>query len=249
MVETLDNAGREILEHVFRYRLTTPQIVAGCSKLSQSDLPAADEALDKLTSDGWLHSDQLSPHDAAKRYFYLTPKAATFLGQDEVISKQPSRELRIESFAIATFCCGSDSFRELFTKQEFIEKFAALWYPGQPIRYYLEPTTDGDVRLAFLKVDKGGASRWDRVIESCQRFLTKRTTRSQANPQYHCQVDAFRELLDSGRFQISLLTSLPDKQDSIIQSLDLLETSGERRPPIVPYVVEGLLDLVQPKQS
>ena len=142
--------------------------------------------------------------------------------------------------AIACFCCCSNPFRELFTKDEFIAKFALIWYPGQPVRYYLEPADGDEVRLAFLKVDKGGPSRWDRVIESCQRFLSKRTTRSQTNPQYHPQVDAFRDLLDGGRFQISLLTSLPEKRDAILQTLDVLETSGDDRPPIVPYVVDGL---------
>lgn len=245
MVTLPDNSMREILQHVFRYRLTTPEIVAACAKLAPETVAAAEALLETLVANQWLQTAPLTPHDPAWRFYYLTPKAAVELGQDEIVAKEPSRELRIESYAIARFCCCSQPFRELFTKEEFIAKFASIWYPGQPVRYYLEPDGAGEVRLAFLKVDKGGPSRWDRVVESCQRFLSKRTTRS--NPQYHGQVDAFRELVDTGRFQISLLTSLPEKREAIQQALDVLETSGESRPPIVPYVVEGLFEVIRPK--
>ena len=245
MVTVLDNSQREILQHVFRYRLTTAEIVAVCAKLAPETVAAAESLLEALVANQWLQTARLTPHDPARRFYYLTPRAAAELGQDEIVAKEPSREMRIESYAIARFCCCSKPFRELFTKEEFIAKFASIWYPGQPVRYYLEPDGAGEVRLAFLKVDKGGPSRWDRVIESCQRFLSKRTTRS--NPQYHGQVDAFRELVDTGRFQISLLTSLAEKREAIKQALDVLETSGQTRPPIVPYVVEGLFEVIRPK--
>lgn len=247
MVATLKHSIRDILEHVFRYRLTTPEIVSACSKLAPADVQAAEKLLQELTHSQWLQAGPLSPHDPSKRFYYLTPKAAEALEHDQIVAKEPSRELRIESYAIARFCCCSRPFRELFTKDEFLAKFSSIWYPGQPVRYYLEPARDDEVRLAFLKVDKGGPSRWDRVIESCQRFLAKRTSRSQANTQYHPQVDAFRDLVDAGRFQISLLTSLPEKRDAIVQALDLLETSGEARPPIRPYVVDGLFEVIHPK--
>jgi hypothetical protein len=223
------------------------EIVSACSKLTPEDVQAAETLLDELVDGQWLQTGRLSPHDPSRRFYYLAPRAADALGHDSIVAKEPSRELRVESFAIARFCCCAEPFRKLFTKDEFIAKFSSIWYPGQPVRYYLEPTVANEVRLAFLKVDKGGPSRWDRVIESCRRLLSKRTTRSQANPQYHAQVDAFRNLVDAGRFQISLLTSLPEKRDAIVQSLDLIETSGEPRPPIVPYVVEGLFEVIHPK--
>lgn len=244
---TLSTEQHEILGHVFRYRLTTPEIVSACTKLTPEDVPAAESLLEELVTDEWLQTGQLSPHDASRRFYYLSPRAADALGHDEIVAREPSRELRIESYAIARFCCCSQPFRELFTKDEFISRFSSIWYPGQPVRYYLEPAGGNEVRLAFLKVDKGGPSRWDRVIESCRRFLSKRTTRSQSDPRYNRRVDAFRDLVDAGRFQITLLTSLQEKHDAIVQALDLLETSGNERPPIVPYVVDGLFDVIHPK--
>lgn len=246
---SLNPQQRDILEHVFRYRLTTPQVLADCPRISLSTLPIAKDALQELEQGGWLQMGRLTPHAESSPFFYLTPRAATELGQDEIMAKEPSREMRIEAFAIARFCCCGDSFRELFTKQEFVERFASIWYPGQPVRYYLEPTPSGDVRLAFLKVDKGGPSRWDRIIESCQRFMAKRTTSSQTNPQFQPHVEEFRNLVESGRFQISLLTSLPEKRDAILQALDVLETSHGVRPPIVPYVIDGLFDVIHPRRD
>lgn len=244
----MDSVTRAVVEHVFRYRLTTPDIVSSCPSLPASDLDSATSLLETLVRHGWLQRGQLAPNQPDDAYYYLTTKAAQVLDVDPVLAKEPSREMRIESFAVAKFCCSSHPFRELFTKAEFIDKFGSLWYPGQPVRYYLEPTQN-DVRLAFIKVDKGGASRWDRVVESCQRFLSKRIETSRADSQYHQQIYAYRQLVEAGRFQISLLTSLPEKCEAILRKLDMMEASGETRPPIVPHVVDGLFEMVHPKPA
>lgn len=236
---------RNILEHVFRYRVTTPEILAACTRMPANSVSEAQHVLNEMVAAGWLVSKPVSP-SSANRFFHLTEQAAAELGHDATVAKEPSREMRIESLAIATFCCRSTPLRELFTKEEFKSKFSMIWYPGQPVRYYLEPSNHDQVRLAFLKVDKGGPSRWDRVIDSCRRFLKKRTALSEASPRFHPQVNAFNELVTSGKFQITLLTSLPEKCEAIRQALDVIETSGEQRPPIVPHAVDGLFDMIHP---
>jgi len=89
----MDYSYRQILEHVFRYRLTTPGIVSACAKLTPADVQAAETLLDELLDGQWLQTGLLSPHDPSSRFYYLSPKAAQVLGHDEIVAKEPSREM------------------------------------------------------------------------------------------------------------------------------------------------------------
>ncbi len=245
MVRTkqLKAADVAILEHVARYRLTTTAILSAALNL---EVDASAVALQQLTEAGALVCGTLTPKDDSSGCYQLTPWAAEQLGYDPVFARPLKRDARIECFAIAQFCCGGDVFRQLYTKAEFIEKFRALWHQGQPVRYYLEPTGSDHPRLAFLKVDAHGTGQWDRLIDACAKFLHKRIDVRHANPEFRSQVAAFADLVRRGRFQISILTALPEKQRAIAVELDRRQGAGLTVPPIGVYVVPGLWEIIVP---
>lgn len=245
MVKRLKAADEETLEHVARYRLTTPVILA---RRQHGDTEAARVELDRLTADRYLAASELTPGHVSVVCYQLTPKAAVALGHDAAFARPLGRDARIECFAAASFCCCGEAFRQLYTKNEFTTKYRTLWRPGQPVSYYLEPAEAGRAKLAFLKVDGHGLGRWDRLIDSCARFLRQRTD-VRVEAAFRPQADAYAEMVRRGRFQFSVLTALDDKRRAIELELDRRRAAGEPTPPIRAYVVAGLRDVMFPPPS
>jgi hypothetical protein len=169
-----------LVEHLHRYRLTTAAIVQIRGLCGSSTAEEAEQLLDGFVSQGSLQKAPLTLATNSPPCYWLSQKAVKQFGVGETSARHHSLNDRLSHWAISQFCAATQPFRELLTQKEFCERFSALWRPGQPHRYYLQPTPGG-VSLSFLKVDLGGASRWDRVVDSCYRFLAKRTQRPTAD--------------------------------------------------------------------
>jgi hypothetical protein len=245
MVKQLDENDREVLAHIARYHLTMADILAHTG-LCDEGVKAAGETLERLHKDGWLVRGELLPNGTAGACYQLTFRAAEQLGYDADFARPLQLDARIECYAVAQFCCCQGIFRELFTKHEFREKFADIWFPGQPVRYYLETDEASPARLAFLKVDRDGHGRWDRIIDSCARFLRQRTDRAKVATEHRPRVEAFGRLVAEGKFQISVLTALAEKKRAIGVELERRMGMDEDVPPIQVYVVPGLFEVMFP---
>jgi hypothetical protein len=243
---TLSQDDRAVLDHVLRYRLTLPRILSRTEIVNDAGESAAQAALERLRQEGWLQTADLYPGYRAEHYYHLTEKAARQIGQDAIVAKPLLRDQRVEHFAIATFCCCGESFRELLTKDEFKQRFAHLWFVGQPIRHYLDKGEDGVVRLAFLKVDTAGPGRWDRLIDSCGRFLRQRLDKSRVRPENRPRVEEFDRLVKSDQFQITVLTAFPEKKRALELELSRRRLAEETVPPLRVHVVPGLLEVLFP---
>ncbi len=236
-----------ILEHICRYRITVPEAVAGLSLLGNKSVEVAQQTLDVLVTAGRLQRSPLVAGISDREsYYYLSTKAATTLGVDLSWASRLRRDELLEHYARAIFCCTGTVFRQLFTRAEFVEKFASIWFPGQPLSYYLERQDDRPVRLAYLKLDRDGHGRWERLIDSCSSFLRQRTCPRKENPLYAKQVRAFSTLVAKGQFQFTVLTAVPEKKLAIELELDRRSLSCKSIPPIEVHVVPGLLDLLYP---
>lgn len=246
MVTSIAETDREILNHVFRYRLTLPSILAKTGIVSDDNPGVVQSTLERLVHDGWLRTADLYPGHRSEKYYHLSEKAALALDHDAIVARPLKADMRIESFAIATFCCCVQPFRELLTKQEFKEKFAQLWFTGQPTRYYLDKGEDGVVRLAFVKVDTGGPGQWDRLIDSCTRFLRQRTDESRVAAEHRSQTRRFAQLVERDQFRITVLTALPEKQRAIELELERRRLAEEVVPPMQVSIVPGLLEVISP---
>ncbi|MDZ4684004.1 MAG: hypothetical protein SH850_02875 [Planctomycetaceae bacterium] len=249
MVKPLAPDDEAVLDHVLRYRLTLPTILAKTGLLSEAGEDAARTTLERLIRDGWLRTADLYPGHRSEPYYHLSEQGAEALQQDVSVAQPLKAEARAEWYAIATFCCCGESFRELLTKREFQEKFSKLWFTGQPTRYYLDRGEDGVVRLAFLKVDTAGPGRWDRLIDSCAKFLRQRTDQTRVAAEHHPHVAEFARLVKRDQFQFTVLTALPEKQRAIELELDRRQRASEPVPPLRVHVVPGLFEVLFPAPS
>ena len=246
MVKKLSPQDEAILDHVARYRLTLPQLLANSGILQEGDSTVAQAALNALESDGLLVTSPFMPGFRASVFYHLSVRGAKAIGHEPEFARPLPRDLRIECFAIATYCCETPS-RKLLTKAEFQEKFKTLWFPGQPVRYCLERQRGGEGKLCFLKVDLDGAGRWDRLIDSCARFLRQRTTAEHTAAEHKAQVAAFAEVVRRGQFEFAVLTSLTEKKRAIELELERRMAAAEPVPPMRVHVVPGLFDLLFPE--
>jgi hypothetical protein len=247
---SIDDADAAILAHVGRYRLTVPRALAKTGLLETFDEDLAAEKLQKLVKRGLLNQGMLCPTTSnTDTYFYLSPRAALDLGHDVAWAQPLKSDARVECYARLMFCCCGNVFRQPLTKKEFVETFPGLWIPGRPIQYYLEPPGEHAARLAFFKVDKLGAGRWDRIIDFCTRFVRKRTNGSRNTPQHRASIAAYDNLITRKQFQITILTALPEKKLAIEIELERRNIADLYVPPIVVHVVDGLFDLLCPAKE
>lgn len=70
----------------------------------------------------------------------------------------------------------------------------------------MSPTTFS----AYIKIDTTGAGHWDRLLESCDRFLRQRINVARASVENRSQVQGFAKLVKQDRFQITVVTALTE---------------------------------------
>jgi hypothetical protein len=241
MVNGLNAQEDAIVQDVVRYRLSTSELIALRGTGGVQSIEEGMARLDLLAQEGWLRRGVFVP-GGNEPYYFPGPRLAEAYGLNEQATRELSFEHRLARFAIARFCAEPGQLRELMTDEEFGSRFPMLFQPGQPRKYYLERVGD-QTRLAFIKVDLGGSSQWDRAVDACNRFLSKRSELSPRDPRRSGHTALIRQMIECGRFQVSLLLASPDKARAVAARLDAAELARGVRPAIVPYVVPGLLPL------
>lgn len=229
-----------IVQDALRYRISTAALVRLRQIRGALSLTEATALLESLVAKEWLRRGTLVPGEA-EPYYFPGLRLAEACGVAQREFAEPSFEHRVQRLAVAWFCAEPGHVRELMTDEEFRDRFPILSQPGQPMQYYLERVGDW-TRLAFLKVDLGGPSQWDRVVDACQRFLANRS-QPPRDPRRSRQSEIFRHMIERDRFQVSLLLGSPDKARAVAARLDAERLVSGVRPAIVPYVVPGLLPL------
>jgi hypothetical protein len=113
----------------------------------------------------------------------------------------------------------------------------------------LEPDGSGSARLAFLKVDKDGSGRWERLIDACNRFLRQRIDSKGVREEHRPHAAAYERLVSRGKFQFTVLTALAEKKRSIELEVERRQLAGEWVAPIQVHIVPGLFDIFFPAPS
>lgn len=229
----LEQRDLELLEHVRRYRITVPEAVSTLPSFVATGKHAAKNVLRRLSGSGrYLKS---APLYRTRRYYHLTPKGARLLGEHESLGKPLTPDPLIRAYAILAFCKLQGRSHERLTPAEFEGHFPELVRRGQRTEYYIDSDESGH-RLSYIRVDYGGQGRWDRLIARLRKDISKR-----------CEAEAFRKLILSGEFSLTVLTALPQKAERLRQAV-----AGLEDPLPVPVRVElvpELLEMIAPPVS
>ncbi len=214
-----------VLNHVARYRLTTTDALENLEPAEPATRKQKHDALKHCTRMGWLGSDWLI---RGQRYWYLTG-AVEKLGIDAKRYGPLSEPAKLRAYAMLRFCCEQNSVRHKLTRIEMAKHFPELDRSGLPDRYYFNTENKG--RLGLVRYDFGHHGRWDRVVEA-----TKRDIRN------HLIEPGIRHLILADRFEISILTALPQKAQRLRAVLETHSLS--LRIPIGVYDFPQLVPLI-----
>lgn len=143
-----------------------------------------------------------------------------------------SESTKVRSYAMLAVCTANGSQRMRLTRSEFARYFPDVCRPGLPMNYYIDLTTQRPV-LGFIRIDRGGHCRWDRIVAKTLDDARK-----------HRLEPAFERFTQRQALEIRIVTALPQKADRIRRALiDHPNPSGI---PIQISVLPELINLIAP---
>ena len=220
--ETLD----AVLQHIARYRLTMFAALEQLPELSEFGPRSVRYALRACERQAYVCSATL--HGGAK-YWCLDRRGAEHCGLGDGRIGHFSEPAKLRAAALLRFCCLSDRPRHLLLPSEIERSFPSLYRAGMPSGYYFDP--EGPGRLGLARVDMGRRGRWDRVIQSLRQDVTQ-----------HLHRPGFRNFIQAGRFELTVLTVFRQKAQRLQTALSTLRDA--RRLPIHVVAIPELLPLV-----
>ena len=214
-----------VLSRVARYRLTTADAIETLELPEPATHQQKHDALKHCARMGWVGSDWLI---RGRRYWYLTGLLEGY-GTVAKRSGPLSEPAKLRAYAMLSFCCGLNPVRHKLTRIEMAKHFPELDRSGLPDRYYLNTENKG--RLGLVRYDLGHHGRWDRVVDA-----TRQDIRS------HLSEPAIRSLISADRFEIAILTVLPQKAERLRTIFE--QRSSSLRIPVGVYEFPQLLPLI-----
>jgi hypothetical protein len=223
---TTDRRMAILLEHIGRYRLTTFAALRRWESLDTRRPREIRRLLQAcqaqaLIDSAWLHQGM--------RYWHLATAGAARLGLPASAAGPLSEPAKVRAYALLRFCCLSAQMRLRLTTGELAAPFPDLDRWGLPQGYYFNPAGAG--RLGFARIDVGQPGRWDRIVETVRQDISA-----------HLLQSGFRRLIHAGRFEISVLTVLPQKARRLCAALH--QQRDAQRIPVQIVALPDLLPLI-----
>ena len=214
----------DILNHVMRYRLTTPEVLHRLF-FSDSDRNAVTKVTSRLCEHEFLQSHSLY---ASFTYFTLARHGAKFTGLASNKLGPLGPQALFREYGTLAFCCLSDTPREKLRVRDVAAQFpAALARKLDCSHYYVDH--DGEhKRLGYIWVEAGGTI--DHIARTVRQDIIEQRR----------SVPLLREYIDSQRFVVAVVTCSPEKKAEIAQALNKILTPVFFRIEAVPELVHLL---------
>lgn len=213
-----------VLDHIARYRLTVFPALQQLPVFSACGPRQIRDVLRECQRQSLISSAPL--HHGA-RYWYLDALGAQVCDLAEERVGPLSEPAKIRALAMLRFCCLSDRPRRRLTAEELTTAFPVLARVGLPSGYYFDPVGTG--RLGLCRVDAGRRGEWDRVVESVRQDIVQ-----------HLHRPGFRQFVQAGRFEITVLTVFRQKARRLFESLardaQLLPVQVVALPELLPLI-------------
>ncbi len=226
-----------VLNHVARYRLT---VFAAIERLPVFSAMGPRQIKDVLRDCQRQSLVGSAPLYHGAKYWYLDAVGAERCGLAEQRIGPLSEPAKLRALALLRFCCLSDKPRHRLTPDDLARHFPSLYRPGLPSGYYFDPAGSG--RLGLARIDAARRGRWDRVLQTGNRFAESLQTQpvpliGRGSPMLAGPV---QECIDDGHNRI--------RRDRLFSRLShQFMVSLMRRCPIRPQIVSAASDLHVPR--
>jgi hypothetical protein len=210
----------EIFQHVMRYHMTTREVLHRLF-FSDSEENAATKVTSRLTLHGYFNRYDLYP---PRTYFVLGPQAVRIMGVSPQKTKAFGPQALIREYATLAFCCLSPEPRTRLSVRELQERHAQLLQGKLDSSHYYLDNDGQTTRLAYIRVDFGGPP--EHVVRKCKQDIDDRYPHP-----------AFKELIDSDRFLIAVVTAREEKAAAIHDAIKRQTWQNRFRIEVVPDLV------------
>jgi hypothetical protein len=207
-----------------RYKLLTDAALRELRRDLFPDIATARRILQNLVRQGLLSETPLYRN----RSCYVAANTA---------EEKPdiSENAKIRAYAMLAVCAKQTAQRTRLTRGEFQQYFPDTYRTGLPMNYYIDLTADQPM-LGYLRVDLGGAARWDRIAVKAQSDVRK-----------HRLEPAFARFVKRKALEIRIVTALPQKADRLRRAL--VEKAIPDGISIHVSVIPELINLIAPLPS
>jgi len=170
MVDKIVQNEKKILDHIYRYRITTLNVVNNYlfPEKSKQDVK---KLYRSLRDKGLVKSASLHPHE---HYYFLTEKASASVYRNKFknVSGFLTEHQLLEKYSMLVFCCLQDVKRMKYTIDELQKNFPDLLSKNIPANNYFKDTNKGKPVIGWLKIDLG--FNYERVAQRIYPILKKR---------------------------------------------------------------------------
>lgn len=224
-----DRREMAVLEHIACYKLTTTDALRRLPVFRTAGKNAVANTIRRLKSRGLLTTRPNLYPGLTHAYYQLTPEATKLLGEQDRLAEALSWEQKFQAYAVLCFCIFRDPIQHKISSSEFRALWPDFYRRGEPMHYYID-TVGGLERIGYIKVDRGGRRRRDRIIDDCRRIVDARWSNRR-----------FASEMMSGNFVITIVTPTPEKGRLLEQGLSQWDsTLAEVRV----HVEERLMDML-----
>ncbi|MDZ4686581.1 MAG: hypothetical protein SH850_16040 [Planctomycetaceae bacterium] len=208
----------EILEHVRRYRLTTPEV------LHQLFFDDSDRnAVTKVTSRLCLHEFLKShPLYAGYSYYSLGRRGAKVVGLSPIKAGPLGPQAKYREYGTLAFCCRQPVRRERLLASEFLKRHPDCSSGRHEAGHYYDDHHESHVRLGFIWVE--GAGDVNHVIHKVRHEIIDERR----------SIPSLRMMIDEGRFVVAIVTLHEEKKTEIINALKQRQGPVSFRVVVVP---------------
>ncbi|REJ90716.1 MAG: hypothetical protein DWQ35_16070 [Planctomycetota bacterium] len=207
-----------------RYKLLTAATLCQLRSDLFSNALSAESVLKQLSRDGILRESSLYRNRSCFHAVSSNPE------QEDL-----SEMAKIRSYAMLAVCASKTASRTKLTQKELHQYFSDVYRSGLALNYYID-FAPSDPVLGFLRVDTGGAARWDRIVAKAQSDVRK-----------HRLDPSFERFLKRRAFEVRIVTALPQKADRVRRAL--IDKPSPGGVPIHVSIVPELINLIAPLPS
>ena len=177
-----------------------------------------------------------------KTYYHVTKQLAEDFDYPKRACRPLKEKEKAEAFARLAFCTPDDAGinRQRLTKDDFQRR--------EDLRPFFEATPEHSRgrnaskfenyyascgRIGYLRVDRGGYGRWDRLAGKCLDII-----------QTHRRIPEYRHTIENRNFELGVVTCFQNKADRTLELITEHELSDGVH--VVIEVVPELLNLLHP---
>jgi hypothetical protein len=214
-----------ILDHVMRYRLTTPEVLHRLFFFEDADRNAVTKVTSRLCDREMLLSHQLY---ASFTYFTLGRHGARLTGLAAKKVRPLGPQALYREYGTLVFCCLANPPREKFRVSDVAAKFPQILARNIDSSHYYTDCEGKTERLGYIWVEGGGPL--DHIVRTVRQDIIERRR----------DIPLLRQNIDSGRFVVAVVTCNADKRNEIAAALRNIATPVFFRVEAVPELIHLL---------